>query len=357
MQQTSDIRIESSEPLIAPHTLSRQLAAGPEHIRTVIEGRKSIENIIRGRDSRMLIVVGPCSIHDAEAGLDYARKLSRLAEEVREQIYIVMRVYFEKPRTALGWRGLILDPHMNGSYDIHSGLHAARKLLLDIAALGLPAGSEILDPVIPQYIDDLLSWGAIGARTAESQVHREIASGLSMPIGFKNGTDGLIDSAVNAMTSSRHRHSFIGIDSAGKTSVMRTHGNAMVHLILRGGKSGPNYSREQVEDAGRKLRERGLWDRILIDCSHANSGKDHERQHRVFEDVIAQHLGDADVDAVEEIMGCMLESNHFPGRQDIPEDIGRLRYGVSITDACIGWDETERIIRNCCERRARRRAS
>lgn len=344
MQQTSDLRIESSRPLIPPQQLLEELPAGPEHARTVIEGRKTVENILCGRDRRMLIIVGPCSIHDAQSALDYARKLKSLAEEVSGNIYVVMRVYFEKPRTRLGWRGLILDPHINGSYDIQNGLRIARKLLLDIATLGLPAGSEILDPVVPQYIDDLLSWGAIGARTTESQIHREMASGLSMPIGFKNGTDGSVNSAIDAMASSQHSHSFIGIDSGGQSAVLRTRGNDMSHLILRGGKSGPNYYRDRVEYAGRILEDGGLCNQIMVDCSHANSGKDHTCQHIVFEDVIRQRLN-----GVKEVMGCMLESNHLPGNQSIPEDIALLRYGVSITDACIGWDETVSLLRHCSE--------
>ena len=343
MEKTSDLRIESADPLTPPRQLLEELPVNSSQIHTVIAGRRTVEDILSGKDRRLLIVIGPCSIHDAQAGLDYAEKLAHLAEELREHIYLVMRVYFEKPRTRLGWRGLIFDPHINGSYDIQEGLRIARKVLLNITALGLPVGSEMLDPIIPQYIDDLLSWGSIGARTTESQTHREMASGLSMPIGFKNGTDGSVDGAINAMLSSYHHHSFIGIDNDGKSAVMRTSGNSAGHLILRGGRSGPNYYRDHVERSGRALREAGLCDRIMIDCSHANSGKNHDRQHIVFEDIIRQRMN-----GVNEIMGCMLESNHFPGKQAIPEDINQLQYGVSITDGCIGWDETARLLRDCC---------
>ena len=347
MHQTSDLRIESAKALISPRELLAELPAGPDQIHTVLEGRSAVENILSGRDRRMLVIVGPCSIHDPEMGLDYAKKLAMLASELREQLCIVMRVYFEKPRTKLGWRGLILDPHINGSYDIQTGLRIARKLLLDITALGLPAGSEMLDPIVPQYIDDLLSWGSIGARTTESQTHREMSSGLSMPIGFKNGTDGSVDSAVNAMTSARHSHSFIGIDLDGKIAVMSTSGNNMGHLILRGGKNGPNYYRNRIEQAETLLRAANLPDRIMIDCSHANSGKNHEQQHIVLEDIIRQRLN-----GMAAIMGYMLESNHLAGNQTIPENIGQLQYGVSITDACIGWDETVRLLKTCYDRLA-----
>jgi 3-deoxy-7-phosphoheptulonate synthase len=339
MERTSDLRIQSSETLTTPRELLAELPASEASNKTVVEGRRIIEAILRGEDSRLLAIVGPCSIHDPKIGLEYAEKLVALAEEVKDSIYIVMRVYFEKPRTKLGWRGLILDPQLNGSNDIQGGLRTARKLLLDITAMGMPAGSEMLDPIVPQYIDDLLSWGAIGARTTESQTHREMSSGLSMPIGFKNGTDGSVDTAVNAMTSSKHSHSFIGIDLDGKTCVLRTSGNDMGHLILRGGKDGPNYYRDHIEKAGQALRAAGLIDKVMVDCSHANSGKNHQRQHIVLEDIIRQRLS-----GVDEVMGFMLESNHFPGNQAIPEDISQLKYGVSVTDACIGWEETVELI-------------
>jgi 3-deoxy-7-phosphoheptulonate synthase len=339
MERTSDLRIQSSETLTTPRELLAELPASEASNKTVVEGRRTIEAILRGEDSRLLAIVGPCSIHDPKIGLEYAEKLVALAEEVKDSIYIVMRVYFEKPRTKLGWRGLILDPQLNGSNDIQGGLRTARKLLLDITAMGMPAGSEMLDPIVPQYIDDLLSWGAIGARTTESQTHREMSSGLSMPIGFKNGTDGSVDTAVNAMTSSKHSHSFIGIDLDGKTCVLRTSGNDMGHLILRGGKDGPNYYRDHIEKAGQSLRGAGLIDKVMVDCSHANSGKNHQRQHIVLEDIIRQRLS-----GVDEVMGFMLESNHFPGNQAIPEDISQLKYGVSVTDACIGWEETVELI-------------
>lgn len=341
METTSDLRIHSVEPLTTPRELLEELPIDEASTKTVIQGRKTIESILRGEDSRMLAIVGPCSIHDPQMGLDYAAKLKELAREVEDSIFVVMRVYFEKPRTKLGWRGLILDPRMDGSNDIQYGLRTARKLLLDIAAMGIPAGSEMLDPIVPQYIDDLLSWGAIGARTTESQTHREMSSGLSMPIGFKNGTDGSVETAVNAMTSAKHGHSFIGIDLDGTTCVLTTKGNDMGHLILRGGKDGPNYYRDHVERAGKQLREAGLKDKIVVDCSHANSGKDHQRQHIVLEDIVRQRLS-----GVNEIMGFMLESNHYAGNQAIPEHLDQLKYGISVTDACISFDETAKLLRD-----------
>lgn len=339
MAMTSDLRIASLEALSAPEDMLREIPGDQSCAQTVLAGRKVVEDILRGKDQRMLAVLGPCSIHDPEAGLEYARRFKDLASEVEDQIYLVMRVYFEKPRTKLGWRGLILDPRLNGSMDIQEGLRIARRFLIEVNRMGVPAGSEMLDPIVPQYIDDLVTWGAIGARTTESQTHREMASGLSMPVGFKNGTDGNVETAINAIASCLHPHSFIGIDKKGRTAVLRTRGNELSHLILRGGNNGPNYYREQVEKAAASLRSAGVLDKIMIDCSHANSGKDHRRQALVLEDVIRQRLSGLDA-----VMGFMLESNIYEGKQAIPEFKEQLKYGVSITDACIGLEETREIL-------------
>ncbi|MFW6363782.1 MAG: 3-deoxy-7-phosphoheptulonate synthase, partial [Spirochaeta sp.] len=298
---------------------------------------------LSGHDSRMLAIVGPCSVHDPEAGLEYAQRLAGIKEAVKDDICIVMRVYFEKPRTKLGWRGLIIDPHLNGSYDIQEGLRRARSLLLQVNELGLPAGSEMLDPIVPQYIADLLSWVSIGARTTESQTHREMASGVSMPVGFKNGTDGGIDSAVNAMASCFAPHSFIGIDEAGRTCVLRTTGNSSSHVILRGGRSGPNYHEEDIEDARSLLRAAGLPEAVVVDCSHGNSRKDHMRQSMVLESVVRQRVvGNA------AIKGFMLESFLKPGCQTLG-DPAELEYGLSITDKCIDINTTEELLRGAQE--------
>jgi len=307
---------------------------------TVIESRRTIERIIDGADDRLLVVVGPCSIHDPEAALAYARKLAELRRELEDRVYIVMRVYFEKPRTKLGWRGLIVDPHLDGSRDIQAGLRKARKLLLDVTEMGLPAGSEMLDPIVPQYIDDLVSWSAIGARTTESQTHREMASGLSMPVGYKNGTDGSVQTAVNAFASSVHPHTFMGIDQDGRTAILNTAGNPAGHVILRGGHSGPNYHDESVEDTLAQMEHAGLKPRVVIDCSHGNSRKDHTRQRKVLSSAVRQRR-----EGRSDIIGVMMESNLLEGKQSIPDDPAELRYGVSVTDACIGWDETAELLR------------
>ena len=350
--QTSDLRIRKVEPLSSPKELIAQYPLTQESKKTVVESRQVVEDILTGKDSRLLGIVGPCSIHQVDAGLEYAQKFKDLREEVKDHIYLVMRVYFEKPRTKLGWRGLILDPHLDGTMDIQAGLAKARYVLGEITKMGVPAGSEMLDPIVPQYIDDLLTWGAIGARTTESQTHREMASGLSMPIGFKNGTDGNLETAVNAIESSKHPHSFIGIDMEGNTSVLHTTGNTLGHLILRGGNNGPNYYREQVERAGKLLRNAGVLDQVMIDCSHANSGKDHTRQGIVLEDLIRQRLS-----GVREVMGFMIESNLFEGKQVIPEILDQLKYGVSITDGCISFEETRSLLLRTCESLSSKRLS
>jgi 3-deoxy-7-phosphoheptulonate synthase len=287
----------------------------------------------------MLAVVGPCSIHDTDAAVDYAERLRSLRERIQDRIYVVMRVYFEKPRTKLGWRGLILDPYLDGSYDVEEGLRRARKLLLEISGMGLPAGSELLDPIVPQYIDDLVTWASIGARTTESQTHREMASGLSMPVGFKNGTDGDVRTAVNALASSRNPHSFIGTDQEGRTSVLETAGNDATHIILRGGKDGPNYKKHHIDAACSVLQDAGVQASLMVDCSHANSRKDYTRQPGVLESIVNQRA-----EGKQEIMGFMLESNLVQGRQRIPDDPQDLVYGCSITDACLGWEATEELL-------------
>lgn len=336
----SDLRIVSFTPLIAPAELKLELPIAEASLQTVVEAREVVEQILKKRDRRMLAIVGPCSIHDRDAALDYAERLARLRREIEETIFLVMRVYFEKPRTRLGWRGLILDPDMDGSYEIQEGLRRARSIMREITAIGVPVGSELLDPIVPQYIDDLVSWASIGARTTESQTHREMASGLSMPIGYKNGTDGSIETAVNALTSSLSPHSFIGIDQTGRTCVVNTTGNPAGHAILRGGRSGPNYHEEDVEEACERLAAAGIDPAVVIDCSHGNSGKDHTRQRKVLRSVVRQRL-----EGRTELVGLMLESNINPGNQELGAQPAALRYGVSITDPCIGWEETEELLR------------
>ena len=341
MQKTSDIRISSLEPLIPPDLLKVEFPASKASTDTVVNSRRVIEAIVSGSDPRLVGIVGPCSIHDPELALDYAKRLKRLHDELQDRIYLVMRVYFEKPRTALGWRGLILDPRLDGSCDIQAGLRTARSILCAITNTGLPAGSEMLDPIVPQYTSDLISWASIGARTTESQTHREMASGLSMPVGFKNGTDGSVEVAVNALSSSRHPHRFIGIDPQGRTCVLGTTGNEYGHIILRGGRGGPNYYDESVDDAARLLAQAGYPPALIVDCSHANSVKDASRQVKVLRSVVRQRR-----EGQTAIVGFMLESNIGAGRQDIPTSASALAYGVSITDPCIDWKTTERILRS-----------
>ncbi len=338
--RTSDLRITSFTPLIAPAELKSQVQMSSASMETVVRAREVVEKIITKQDVRLLAIVGPCSIHDRDAALEYAGRLAALRREIDDSIFVVMRVYFEKPRTRLGWRGLILDPEMDGSYDIQEGLCRARSIMSDITAMGVPVGSELLDPIVPQYIDDLVSWAAIGARTTESQTHREMASGLSMPVGFKNGTDGSIETAVNALSSSLSPHSFIGIDQNGRTCVVNTTGNPVGHAILRGGRNGPNYHEEDVEEACERMAAAAIGPAVVIDCSHGNSRKDHTRQHKVLRSVVRQRI-----EGRNEIIGFMLESNIHPGRQEVGKEAGRLRYGVSITDACIGWEETADLLR------------
>ncbi len=336
--RTDDTRIEQVGELITPMQLMDALQTSDQVTETVFRARNQIHDVLRGADDRLVVIVGPCSIHDHKAALEYAGKLKKLADELQHDLVVVMRVYFEKPRTTVGWKGLINDPHLNESFDINEGLRLARKILLDINALGLPAATEFLDLVSPQYIADLVAWGAIGARTTESQSHRQLASGSSCPIGFKNGTDGNIRIAVDAIKAAAARHHFISITKSGHVAVFKTAGNEDCHVILRGGKQ-PNYDAVSVEAACRELAAAGLRQEVMVDLSHANSSKQFEKQIEVGRNIAAQIAG-----GEERIMGVMIESHLRPGRQD--QCPGKpLEYGVSITDACIGWDDTEPLLR------------
>jgi len=334
-----NVNIESQTALLSPRLLKSEFSIKASVENSIVKFRDEISRIINHQDERLLIIVGPCSIHNVEAAIDYSERLKELADRHRNALLIVMRVYFEKPRTSLGWPGLIVDPNLDGTYNIQKGLRAARQLLIKLGEIGLPAGTEVLDPIIPQYIADLVSWAAIGARTTESQTHRELSSGLSMPVGFKNGTDGNLSIAVNAVRSARHGHSFIGINQEGQTCVFKTRGNRNGHIILRGGSSGPNYYDKDVEEAENLLADIGVRPSILVDCSHANSSKKHVRQARVFRAVL-----DLLSRGRRSVRGVMLESNINSGRQEIPRDASKLEYGLSITDSCIGWGETVELI-------------
>ncbi len=339
----SDVRVLSAEVLPAPAEVMREIPASTDAMRAVAWGRRTVQAILEGTDPRLFAVVGPCSIHDPAAALEYARRLKTLADEVSPTLCLVMRVYFEKPRTTVGWKGLVNDPFMDDSFHIEQGLRIARRLLVDINALGLPCGTEALDPISPQFLGDLVAWSAIGARTTESQTHREMASGLSTPVGFKNGTDGSLAVAVNAMLSARHPHAFLGVNGDGRVAVIRTAGNALGHLILRGGAS-PNYDSAAVAEAEDALAAAGLAPRIVIDCSHGNSRKNHARQPLVLHDVVHQVL-----EGNRSIRGVMLESNLAEGNQPIPDDRSQLRWGVSVTDACLGWEATEKALRRAAQ--------
>jgi 3-deoxy-7-phosphoheptulonate synthase len=334
MRQTYDLHVVETRPLLNPDFVHRELPITDAVATLVADTRDRIRNILQGKDQRLLVIVGPCSIHDVNAAYEYGQKLLKLRAELADQLEIVMRVYFEKPRTNIGWKGLINDPHLDGSYDINTGLHLARKLLLGLAELGLPSATELLDPIIPQYLADLVSWTAIGARTTESQTHREMASGLSMPVGFKNSTDGSLTAAVNAMLAASSPHHFLGINFHGLASIVTTTGNPDTHIVLRGGKSGPNYDAASLEKATKELARYNLNQRVMIDCSHGNSNKDYTRQTVVLQDIATQ------IKAGSPIMGVMIESHLVAGSQPIPDDLSQLTYGQSITDPCVNFDTT-----------------
>ena len=339
MTRTRDLRVEGYRPLTPPAVLIDELPLPEEGSRSVASWREEIARVIDGADDRLIVVAGPCSVHDVRAGLEYATRLHALAEELRGDLRVVMRVYFEKPRTTVGWKGLINDPRLDGSFRINDGLRLARRLLLDIAALGLPAGCEFLDPISPQYTSDLVSWGAIGARTTESQVHRELASGLSMPIGFKNGTGGTVQIAIDAVRAAAYPHRFLGVTEQGLASIVITRGNPECHVILRGGARGPNFDRKSISQVLEQLASSGVPQRLMVDASHGNSERDHGRQGVVVRDLAAQIA-----DGQRGIIGVMIESFLVEGRQELRDPAG-LVYGQSITDACIGWDETATLLR------------
>lgn len=348
-QQLENTNVEGYYLLASPQQLHQEFPAGPQSIQTVLEGRQIIQNILDGKDKRLFIVMGPCSIHDPKAALEYAQKLKVLSEKVKDHLYLVMRVYFEKPRTTVGWKGLINDPYMDDSFKIEDGLKMARKLLLDITAMALPTATEALDPITPQYLTELICWSAIGARTTESQTHREMSSGLSTPVGFKNGTDGNVEVAINAMKSALSSHHFLGIDPEGRISVFETKGNPYSHVVLRGGNKKSNFDTESVKHCEELLQKEGLRQKIMIDCSHGNSNKDHRNQPKVFQTVIEQVVA-----GNQSIVGMMVESNLFEGNQPIPDDLNQLKYGVSVTDKCIDWPTTEKMILEAYEKLKKR---
>jgi len=335
---TDDLRIKGYQPLTAPHILKNEIPISNAAHETVVSGRKDIEAILQKKDRRLLVIVGPCSIHDEKAALEYASRLNQLRQQVADTLLIVMRVYFEKPRTTVGWKGMINDPYLDGTCDVTAGLRKARSLLKQINEMGLHAATEMLDTITAQYVADMVSWSAIGARTAESQTHRELASGLSMPVGFKNSTDGNLSTPINALMAARAPQSFLGIDQDGKTCVVKTNGNSWVHIVLRGGKR-PNYDPISLEEARLRLIEKNLPEAIMVDCSHANSMKKFQGQAVVWKNVISQYL-----DGNEALIGLMLESNLHEGNQPFTGDASTLKYGVSITDECISWETTEQLL-------------
>lgn len=336
-----NVNVLDFDPMPSPEEIHARLPLSENATRTVMQGREALRNVLERKDHRLFIVVGPCSIHDPVAGIDYARRLKVLADEVGDTLLIVMRVYFEKPRTTTGWKGYINDPDMDDSFHVNKGMEKARSFLRDVAEIGLPAGTEALDPISPQYLGDLISWTAIGARTTESQTHREISSGLSTPVGFKNGTNGDVGIAVNAILSASRPHSFLGINGQGRTAIVRTRGNRYGHLVLRGGDGRPNYDTVSISMAEQALIKASLPPNIVVDCSHANSYKKPELQPLVLTDLVNQvRFGN------KSLVGAMIESNLVAGNQPIPEDLSRLRYGCSVTDACIDWEATEKMLRD-----------
>jgi 3-deoxy-7-phosphoheptulonate synthase len=336
-----DLNIASNEALITPEQLKRELPLTETARQTVSNGRQVVRDILDGKDHRLFVVVGPCSIHDIKAAHEYAERLKKLAAEVSDSLYLIMRVYFEKPRTTVGWKGLINDPYLDDSFKIQDGLHIGRKLLCDLAEMGLPTATEALDPISPQYLQDLISWSAIGARTTESQTHREMASGLSSAVGFKNGTDGGLTVAINALQSVSSAHRFLGLNQQGQVSIVTTKGNRYGHVVLRGGSGKPNYDSVSVALCEQELTRTGIRPNIMVDCSHANSNKDPALQPLVMENVANQIL-----EGNNSIIGLMVESHLGWGSQSIPKNLCDLKYGVSITDACIDWDSTEKTLRS-----------
>ena len=340
MPQTENLNVTEFQVMPTPDEVKHRVPLSDRAARTVLEGRRTLEAILDGKDPRVFVVVGPCSIHDPVAGLDYARRLRGLADEVADTLYLVMRVYFEKPRTSVGWKGFINDPYMDDSFRIDEGMEKARRFLLDVNELGLPAATEALDPIAPQYYGDLIAWTAIGARTSESQTHREMSSGLSTPVGFKNGTDGDVEAAVNAILSAARPHAFLGVNDQGRSAVVRTRGNRYGHLVLRGGGGRPNYDTVSIALAEQALARAKLPQNVVVDCSHANSWKKWDMQPLVMRDVAHQvREGNASV------VGLMVESFLEPGNQPIPDDLSKLKYGCSVTDACVGWGTTVEMLR------------
>jgi 3-deoxy-7-phosphoheptulonate synthase len=349
--RTRDLRVENIRPLLPPAILLEELPVGEAAAQAVSRGREEVSHILWGDDDRLVVVVGPCSIHDPKAGMDYARRLRKLADELAADLRLVMRVYFEKPRTTVGWKGLINDPHLDNSFAINEGLRLARRFLLDLAELGLPAGCEFLDPITPQFISDLVTWGAIGARTTESQVHRELASACSMPVGFKNGTDGGVQIAIDAVRAAAHPHRFLGVTEQGLAGIVATRGNPDCHVILRGGVTGPNHDAISVQKTLSALRDAGMQARLMVDASHGNSEKDYKRQPIVVREVAAQ-VAQGEMG----IAGMMMESFLLDGRQEL-RDPASLVYGQSITDACMGWEMTLPVLKELAAAvRARRKA-
>ena len=345
MVQTNNLNVLDISPIIAPSDLKEVFPLSLSAAKFVSDSRNTIRSILHGEDKRLMAIVGPCSIHDPKSALEYAEKLSALAKELHEQIFIIMRVYFEKPRTIIGWKGLINDPDLDGSHQISKGLGIARQLFCSITAVELPIASEMLDPITPEYLSDIISWGAIGARTTESQTHREMASGLSFPVGFKNGTDGGLKVATDAMAAACRPHSFLGINNDGKSSIVQTSGNPDVHIVLRGGNDAPNYHADDISSTSELLKKNNLPAAIMVDCSHANSYKDHNKQVDVLNDIMIQVK-----DNPGSIAGVMIESNLEAGNQSIPENLKDLKYGVSVTDKCVDWKTTEKVLRDAAER-------
>lgn len=345
MQKTYNLRVRAMERLVSPRQLKEELPMTEQDSASVLAWRESVEAILAGKDHRLLVVIGPCSIHDPKGAMEYAQRLVRLRSDLTDVFEIVMRTYFEKPRTTIGWKGLISDPYLNDSNDIAAGLRLSRKLLIDITRMGMPTATEFLDPITPQYNADMVTWAAIGARTTESQTHRMMASGLSMSVGFKNGTDGSLQVAFDAMRSANHAHSFLGIDQDGMTAIIHTTGNPCSHIVLRGGRSRTNYDATSIHDAEAQLKKAGLPSGVMVDCSHANSGKEPARQEVVWQNLVDQRRAKTS----PALIGVMIESYLHAGTQPICADVSKLQYGVSITDPCIGWEMTENMLRTGAE--------